>query len=156
MFNHLLLCTHGSNGALKAEKFVFEALWKGRPDVALTVLTVINADWQWMTGDDWLNNGSTRNRFRDYLETELEDEVRAHMTRLQEEAAAREITYSAEVMVGKPEACLIAASQKTRYDMVVMGSPRPKGKQGLRCRMSTEPLLRSLTSPLLIVPYPDA
>ncbi len=63
MFNHLLLCTHGSNGALKAEKYVFEQLWRGRTDVALTVLTVINADWQWMTGDDWLNTSKTRDTF---------------------------------------------------------------------------------------------
>lgn len=117
-------------------------------------LVVVPEFWKGMTGDDWLNNGSTRNRFRDYLESELEEEIRVHVERLQGEAESQEIAYSAEVMVGKPVACLLEVSQKGDYDLVVMGSPRPKGMTGLRSRMTPEPLVRGLASPLLIVPYP--
>ena len=41
-----------------------------------------------MTGDDWLNNGSTRDRFRRYLESELDSEVNANCERVQKEAEA--------------------------------------------------------------------
>jgi nucleotide-binding universal stress UspA family protein len=150
--NHILLASHGTDGAKAAERQTLQMCAKGS---RIHHLFVVPDFWKGMTGDDWLNNGSTRNRFRDYLESELEGEVREHIARLQEEAQAKEIDYSAEVMVGKPEQCLIEASKQADYDMVVMGSPRPKGIKGLRSRMTTEPLLRNLTSPLLIVPYPN-
>ncbi len=151
--HHILLASHGTEGARAAERQTLELCGNGGQ---IHHLVVVPDFWKGMTGDDWLNNGSTRNRFRDYLESELEGEVREQVTRLQGEAEARKIGYSAEVMVGKPEECLIEASRKQRYDMIVMGSPRPKGKPGLRSRMAAEPLLRNLTSPLLIVPYPHA
>lgn len=149
--NRVLLASHGTEGAQAAEHMAFQ-LCKGGSQ--LHHLVVVPDLWKGMTGDDWLNNGSTRNRFRTYLESELEGEVREHVERVQGEAKAQEIEYSAEIMVGKPEECLIEASQKADYDLVVMGSPRPKGKRGLRSRMTTEPLLRAVSAPLLIVPYP--
>lgn len=108
-----------------------------------------------MTGDDWLNNGWTRDRFRGYLESELEGEIREHVQRMSDAADERDVDYSAEVMVGELDECLINANEQGKYDLVVIGSPRPKGKPGIRSRMKTEPLARALTSPLLIVPYPD-
>lgn len=150
--NRVLLASHGTEGAQAAERMVLQLCGKGS---RIHQLVVVPDLWKGMTGDDWLNNGSTRDRFCDYLETELENEIREHVKRMQGEAANHEIDYSAEVMVGKPEACLMEASQSKEYDLIVMGSPRPKGKLGLRSRMKTEPLLRALSAPLLIVPYPD-
>ena len=149
--NRVLLASHGTEGARAAEQ---KALQMCRAGSRIDHLYIVPEFWKGMTGDDWLNNGSTRDRFCDYLETELEDEARDHVLRLQKEATAKAITYSAKVMVGRPEKCLIEASQQAEYDLIVMGSPRPRKKQGLRCRMTTEPLLRALSSPLLIVPYP--
>jgi len=57
--------------------------------------------------------------------------------------------------VGEPDECLLAASKEQNFDLVVMGSPRPKGKPGLRSRMITDPLTKGLKTPLLVVPYPD-
>ena len=150
--NRVLLASHGTEGARAAEQMALKLCAEGSQ---IHHLVVVPELWKGMTGDDWLNNGSTRDRFRNYLETELESEVREHVDRLRSEAANQEIEYSAEVLVGKPEECLIEASQQADYDLVVMGSPRPKGKRGLRSRMTTEPLARTLSSPLLIVPYPN-
>ena len=150
--NQVLLASHGTEGAQAAERMVLQLCGKGSK---IHHLVVVPDLWKGMTGDDWLNNGSTRDRFRNYLESELENEVREHVKRLQDEAINEEINYSAEVMVGNPEKCLIEASRNANYDLVVMGSPRPKGKQGLRSRMKTEPLTKALSAPLLIVPYPN-
>lgn len=150
--NRVLLASHGTEGAQAAEQAVLQMCGTNSHVHQLVVVPDL---WKGMTGDDWLNNGSTRNRFRDYLESELENEVRDHVSRMQKHAIARQIEYSAEVMVGKPEACLLEAINKDEYDLVVMGSPRPKGKTGLRSRMKPEPLLAALSTPLLIVPYPD-
>jgi nucleotide-binding universal stress UspA family protein len=149
----VLLASHGTDGARAAERMAMELCDSmGK----LHHLVVVPDLWKGMTGDDWLNNGSTRDRFRRYLESELEEEVRGNVDRVKSDAATQQISYTAEVMVGKPDACLIEASQRGKYDLVVMGSPRPKGKPGLRSRMATDPLARQLAAPLLIVPYPDA
>lgn len=149
--NHVLLASHGTEGAQAAERMALQLCTKGG---RVHQLLVVPDLWKGMTGDDWLNNGSTRDRFRDYLESELESEVRAHVKRMQDEAASLEIDYSAKVMVGKPEQCLIEVSRENHYDLIVMGSPRPKQVKGLRSRLKPEPLTHALTSPLMIVPYP--
>ena len=151
--NRVLLASHGTEGAQAAERMALQLCREGSH---IHQLVVVPDLWKGMTGDDWLNNGSTRDRFRRYLESELEKEVREHVERVRENAEAQQIEYSAEVMVGKPVQCLIEAQEYAEYDLVVMGSPRPKNKQGLRSRMTTEPLVKKLSSPLLIVPFPDA
>lgn len=148
----VLLASHGTDGARAAERMAFGLCRNGGQ---LHHLIVVPELWKGMTGDDWLNNGWTRDRFRNYLESELEGEIREHVKRVSDEAVERGVEYSAEVVVGDLDACLIKASGETKYDLVVIGSPRPKGTPGIRSRMKTEPLARALTSPLLIVPYPN-
>ena len=118
-------------------------------------LLVVPTLWQGMTGDDWLNNGSTRDRFRRYLESELGREVDEHCQRISTQAKEQDVSYCNELVVGEPEQCLLDTCSKHDFELVVMGSPRPRGVKGLRSRMSTEPLTRALSIPLLIVPYPQ-
>lgn len=150
--NRLLLASHGTEGAQAAEQMVLQLCQHGGK---IHQIVVVPDLWKGMTGDDWLNNGSTRNSFRRYLEGELEKEIREHVDRMRDMTTTQDIGYSAEVVVGKPSECLIEASSKEDFDLVVMGSPRPKNKRGLRSRMATEPLVRALSAPLLIVPYPS-
>ncbi len=150
--NTILLASHGTEGAMAAEKIAFSLCEKG---AKLHHLLVVPTLWEGMTGDDWLNNGSTRDTFRRYLESELGREVDEHCERISTQAKVMSVTYSNELIVGEPEECLLKACKKQNFELVVMGSPRPKGMSGLRSRMSTEPLCRSLPVPLLIVPYPQ-
>jgi len=152
MTKNILLASHGTEGAMAAEKMALSLCEEG---AKLHHLLVVPTLWEGMTGDDWLNNGSTRDRFRRYLEAELEKEVDEHCERISTQAKDKSVNYSNEVIIGEPEDCLLKACQKEEYELVVMGSPRPKGIKGLRSRMSTEPLTRSLSVPLLIVPYPQ-
>lgn len=149
---NILLASHGTDGAKAAEQMAITLCQKG---AKIHHLVVVPTLWEGMTGDDWLNNGSTRDRFRRYLETELEQEVAEHCERVCNQAKQSDITYTNEVVVGEPDKCLLEASNKQKFDLIVMGSPRPKGVKGLRSRMSTEPITRSLKTPLLIVPYPN-
>ena len=108
-----------------------------------------------MTGDDWLNNGSTRDQFCRYLENELGREVDSHCERVSKNAGSHKLRYSKEIVLGEPGSALIEASKKEPFDLIVMGSPRPNGIKGLRSRMFTKDLVQSLQIPLLIVPYPQ-
>ncbi len=150
--NNILLASHGTDGAVAAEEI---ALSLCSDETAIHQLVVVPSLWKGMTGDDWLNNGSTRNRFCDYLESELEKEVNDNLKRVMELAEAQGITYTHEVVVGEPQDVLLKCSEGRPFDLVVIGSPRPKGKSGLRSRMKLDPLAQSLTMPLMIVPYPD-
>ncbi len=150
--NNVLLASHGTEGAVAAENVALQMCGKG---ARLHQLIVVPTLWQGMTGDDWLNNGSTRDTFRRYLESEIGREIDEYCQRVSDEAEQNEIEYSRVIIVGEPEACLLEVSQNDDFDLVIMGSPRPRGKKGLRSRMPTEPLARSLRIPLLIVPYPD-
>jgi len=149
--NNILLASHGTDGAQAAEQMAISLCNKGG---TIHHLVVVPTLWEGMTGDDWLNNGSTRNTFRRYLESELEKEVAEHCERVSMHAKENDIEYTNEVIVGEPDECLLDVSKKQDYDLVVMGAPRPKGGSGLRSRMSTDTMTRTITTPLLITPYP--
>ena len=50
---------------------------------------------------------------------------------------------------------ILAVVSEIQPDLVVIGSPRPKGVSGLRSRMHPEQLAGALAMPLLVVPYPQ-
>ena len=151
MFNHLLLCTHGSNGALKAEKYVFEQLWRGEGDVALTVLTVINADWQWMTGDDWLNTSKTRDTFLDHVSDQLAAEIDADWQRIRETYPAAAGARFLRVM-GPVEETIARVAGDEDCDLIVIGPYQKKHSKGLKARMQNKTLHPLLPVPLMVVP----
>jgi nucleotide-binding universal stress UspA family protein len=150
-FSPILLASHGTPGARAAEAAALDRC-AGRS--GLHQLVVVPDLWKGMLGDDWLNNAVTQARFGRYVEAQLGREIVAEVARLQEAAAARGVSCSAEAMQGDPARCLVAASRKADYRLVVIGSPRPKGLEGLRSRMSLETLVRGLRVPLLVIPYP--
>lgn len=147
----ILLASHGTDGARAAEKL---ALGLARPGTELHHLVVVPDFWKGMMGDDWLNNAATREIYGRYVESELAKEIRRNIRRLQKESVRKRIRYRAEIVQGKPTDCLVASAARDGADLVVIGSPRPKGKAGLRSRMQVDELARTLKAPLLIVPYP--
>lgn len=149
----ILLASHGTPGAKAA---VNAALAMGKKGTVIHHLIVVPTLWQGMTGDDWLNNGSTRDRFRRYLESELGREVDIHCDEVQQQAEENGFSYQREIVVGDPDECLINCSNEQACDVVIIGSPRPKGEQGIRSRMHTEPLVKNLSTPLLVIPFPSA
>lgn len=148
---HILLASHGTDGARAAEKTALALCPKGG---TLHHLIVVPDFWKGMMGDDWLNNAMTQDTYGRYVESQLEDEVHSHIRRLQKLATKRRIRYRPDMVLGKPTDCLIERARRTGLSLVVMGSPRPRGKTGLRSRIDTDKLVRALRVPLLIVPYP--
>lgn len=151
--NQILLASHGTEGAMAAEQAAIKVCCE--QGAHLHHLIVVPTLWQGMTGDDWLNNGSTRDTFRRYLESEIGKEVDEHIARVKQMAEEQGLKYSKKIVLGEPDECLLSASEQEQYDLVVMGSPRPRGKPGLRSRMMTKPLTRALKTPVLMVPFPN-
>ncbi len=147
----ILLASHGSHGARAAERLALSHCERG---TRLHHLIVVPEFWKGMMGDDWLNNISTREVFKDYMESTLEAEVRREIKRLERSARKRGIRYDFEMAFGKPADCLLARLKRGGVDLVVLGSLRSKGRTGYRSRMLTDEVLRALKIPLLIAPAP--
>ena len=151
--SRVLLASHGTTGARAAE---VEALANCAPGATLYHLYVVPDLWRGMMGDDWLNNVRTRIRFGDYLEGELASEADACLERVAAACNEAGLVHQPMLRQGEPSSCLLEAVAETACDLVVIGMPRPKSEEGLRSRLTLEPLVRGLRIPLLIAPRVDA
>jgi len=149
---NILLASHGSEGAVAAEVAALDLCSSGSE---LTHLVVVPDLWKGMMGDDWLNNEANRDRFGRYLESELGKEVDENCDRIRQKCEEHQVKYSSAIVLGDPDKCLVNACKENQYDLVVMGSPRPKGKEGLRSKMITAKIHKSFPAPLLIIPFPN-
>ena len=150
---NILLASHGTIGAQAAEQIVLNTCHK---NAHVTHLLVIPMFWKNILGDDWLNNDVTRNKFCSYLEEELENELNITVERVRSYFEDRHIINSSKILLGDPDQSLLETCKESFYDLVVMGTPRPKGVAGLFSRMSTSLLTRKLPTPRFIAPYPNA
>lgn len=148
----LLLCHHGTGGALAAEALALEFAVPGTTTVVHCL--VVPELWAGMQGDDWLNNASTRDAFGNYLEGMLEGDARRELTAVASRCKERGVVCESVMRLGNPAETALAVAGEVGADLVVIGSPRRKGEEGLRSRMELETLVRGLGCPLLIAPHP--
>jgi nucleotide-binding universal stress UspA family protein len=148
----LLLCHHGTAGARRAEELAHELAVPGT--TTLINCLVVPKLWAGMQGDDWLNNASTRDAFGRYVEQMLEDDAKRELSGVEARCRERGIAFEPVMRFGEPADIVLALAAATATDLVVIGSPRRKGEEGLRSRMDLEKLVRGLRCPLLIAPRP--
>lgn len=150
-YQDIFLASHGTPGARAAEDLALSLCGEG---ATLHHLLVVPDLWRGMMGDDWLNNVRTRIAFGEYLEDQLTREIAEHVDRLTRETTARGVRYRSEIRQGDPAECLVAFSREVKCELILIGSPRPKGTPGLRSRLEMETLIRGLDAPLMVAPYP--
>ena len=148
----ILLASHGTPGARAAEGVAFDLC---APGGRVHHLVVVPDFWKGMLGDDWLNNAVVHERFGRYVENQLEREITEHAADVEAAAKQRGLGYACEIRLGKPAECVAAVAAAAAYDVVVVGSPRPRGAPGYRSRLAVETLVKTLKAPLLVVPHPD-
>lgn len=157
MFNHILLCTHGTEGAKKAESFVF-AESTADPDLKVSVLTVLDEDWRLMTGDDWLNSSKTHTKFLDHVEEQVNEEIAEDWQRIKTTypAASQAIFIQ---RTGAIDKTITTIAKELGCDVIAIGPFQKrqslfatKMEKGLRDRMKNENLHPLLPCPLLIAP----
>ena len=147
----ILLASHGTAGARAAEE---AALALCAPGGTIRHLEVVPDFWTGMRGDDWLNNAITQHRFGTYVESQLQREIAEHAEALGREAADSGLAYESISVLGRTAECLLTEAGSTACDLVVVGSPRPRGMPGYRSRLKMEIVVRGLRVPLLVVPHP--
>lgn len=154
MFKYILLASHGTDGAVAAEDWALKVC--ARYGI-IDHLIVIPEFWRDMTGDDWLNNGTTRDQFREYLQTELKQETEQQCERIKKKITHYGLTCNTIILFGRPDQMLLQQSKTSAYDLVVIGSSRPKdckGKHHLRTTMLTQKAIHDISAPIWIAPYP--
>lgn len=150
-YSRIVLASHGTPGGQAAERAALALCARG---ASLAQLVVVPDFWKGMMGDDWLNNASTRDAYGKHVERQIEAEIAVQVERVRAQALALGLRYQCRTVLGKPAECLLAYSRELAPELVVIGSPRPKGATGLRSRMHLDTLVRALAAPLLIVPHP--
>jgi nucleotide-binding universal stress UspA family protein len=150
-YSNIVLASHGTPGAQAAER---AALSLCARDASLAQLVVVPDFWKGMMGDDWLNNASTRETYGKHVERQLEAEIAVQVERVRARALELGLRYRCRTVLGKPAECLLAYTREIVPELVVIGSPRPRGIAGLRSRMHLDTLAKALEAPLLIVPHP--
>ena len=157
MFTNVLLCTHGSDGAKKAEALVFEKL-ENDPNLKVSVLTVLDEDWREMTGDDWLNSSKTHATFLDHVENQMNEEIAEEWQRIKTSYPVAERVEFLQ-STGNIAQTITKAAKKLGCDLIVIGPwGKPKKfsihstRMGLRDTMKNKDLHPLLPCPLLIAP----
>ena len=157
MFTHLLLCTHGSEGARKAEAFVFARSGEN-PDLKVSVLTVLDEDWRGMTGDDWLNSSKTHATFFDHVEEQVSAEIKEEWQRIR---ASYPVAKGAIFLqrTGAITETITRVAKERGCDLIVIGPCRVdkglfdnRSGKGLRDTLKNKTLHPLLPCPLLITP----
>lgn len=157
MFKHILLCTHGTEGAQKAEVFVFDKLEKD-PSLRVSLLTILDEDWRGMTGDDWLNSSKSHTTFLDHVQDQVSEEIQEEWQRIRETyaGAARVKFYQHTGNIAKT---IASAARALDCDLIAIG-PWQKAKglldnsrsKGLRDQLKNKDLHPLLPCPLIIIP----
>lgn len=159
MFTNILLCTHGSEGAAKAENYVFSVMAEKLPAATITVLTIIDKDWSAMSSDDWLNTSTTRTQFKDYVQEQLSREIEEDWERIRKRYPGSQKCKFIRV-VGGIEETMAEVAEKLECDLIVCGpyhkKPRRltsvKMEKGLADTISNKQLHPLLPCPLLVTP----
>ena len=147
----ILIASHGTPGARAAEIMAVDLCRKNKGQ--LHHLLVVPDFWKGMMGDDWLNNAVTQSRFGNYVESQLTADAAREIERFETTCRESQIPYSQSVRLGKPATCLLQEAGNNDFDLVVIGSPRPRGEPGFRSRLDLDEIARALGVPLLIAPW---
>lgn len=159
MFTKILLCTHGSAGAQKAEDYVFTHLLPNSSSSQLTVLTIIDKDWSSMSTDDWLNTSTTRTQFKDYVEEQLGREIAEDWQRIKDKHLLAEQAKFIKV-AGDIEETIAEVAEKLNSELIILGAYNKKPSRlfsvkmtpGLAATLSNAKLHPLLPCPILTVP----
>jgi len=159
MFKKILLCTHGSAGAQKAESYVFDTMMVNMEEIELYILTIIDKDWSSMSSDDWLNTSTTRTQFKDYVQEQLGREIEEDWQRLRQTYPVSENCKFMKV-AGGIEETIAEVADTLKCDVIVLGPYNKKPRRltsvimekGLADTISNKKLHPLIPCPLLIAP----
>jgi nucleotide-binding universal stress UspA family protein len=146
MFNKILVATHGTEGAKKAELYscelakIFGAELHG--------LYVIHKDWSSLVGIEWLHSSHTRMEFYRYAESQFNLRAQEVLGAFRNSASGIKITTS--VKVGEPTDIILEEARVHHSDLIVIGCASSVRSEEYKARISMKKLLRFASCPVLL------
>lgn len=149
MFKRILIATHGTEGAKKAESYAIELAEALGAD--LHGLYVIHKGWGSMVGIEWLHSSEKRMEFYRYAESELYRMADAALTGFVQRAEAHGLNVKSSVRVGDPGDVIAEEAGALGTDLVIIGSNNSVRSEEYKARISLKRLMKLTPCPVLVV-----
>lgn len=149
MFKKILIATHGTNGAKKAEELALEIACQNEAE--LFALYVINSNWSSLTGIEWLNASHTRMKFYRHLETELYKKAEKTLGDINNLAVKRGVKINNIISVGVPEDVLVDECLKNQIDLLVLGRKAKGERAEYKYSLQLKKIKNHVSCPILLV-----
>lgn len=149
MFKRILIATHGTEGAKKAESYAIELAEALGAD--LHGLYVIHKGWGSLVGIEWLHSSEKRMEFYRYAESELYRMADVALTGFVHRAEAHGLNVKSSVRVGDPGDVIAEEAGALGADLVIIGSASNGRSEEYRAKISLNKLLKSMPCSVLRV-----
>ena len=147
MFNKILIATHGTKGARKAELY---AIRLARAfDAELLGLYVIHKGWSSLVGIEWLHASHVRMEFYRYAESQFHQRANQVLDELRSRTEGIKIVTS--VRVGEPTDVIAEEAEKNQAEIIVVGTDSSERSEEYRARISIKKLIKKAPCPVLVV-----
>lgn len=146
MFKKILVATHGTEGAKKAELYAVELARAFGAE--LHGLYVIHKDWGSLVGIEWLHSSERRMEFYRYAESQFN--IRAEEVLKAFAARAEGLEVATAIKVGDPAEVIAEEAKDRQIDLIVIGGNSDVRSEEYKARISLKKLMKLAPCPVLI------
>lgn len=146
MFKRILIATHGTEGAQKAESY---AIGLARQSGAeLHGLYVIHKDWSSLVGIEWLHSSERRMEFYRYAESQFN--IRAEEVLDAFRARTQWLEVTTAIRAGEPAEVIAEEAKIKNADLIVIGVGSNKRSEEYKAKVPMKKLIKIAPCPVLI------
>lgn len=146
MFKRILIATHGTEGAKRAESYAIELA--GAFGAELHGLYVIHKDWSSLVGIEWLHSSERRMEFYRYAESQFNIRAEEVLRAFAKRAKGMEVATS--VKVGYPAEVIAEEAMNRHIDLIVVGGNSDVRSEEYKARISLKRLMKLAPCPVLV------
>jgi nucleotide-binding universal stress UspA family protein len=150
MIRKLLIATHGTKGAKKAESYAIEMA--NAFGAELHALYVINKDWGSLVGIEWLHSSEKRMEFYRYAESEFYRRAEEVLEAFKENTKSAPCGFevATAIRVGELAEVIADEAREKGVDLIVIGGSSNGRSEEYKAKVSVKKLLKLAPCPVLI------
>lgn len=146
MIRKMLIATHATEGAKKAELYAIEMA--NAFGAELHALYVINKDWGSLVGIEWLHPANVRMEFYRYAESEFYRRAEEILEAFKENAKGFEVATA--IRVGELAEAIADEAKDKGVDLIVIGGSSNGRSEEYKAKVSVKKLIKLAPCPVLI------
>jgi len=146
MFKRILIATHGTEGAKKAESYAIGLAREFGAEIH--GLYVIHKDLGCLVGIEWLHNSHVRMEFYRHAESEFNRRAEEVLEAFRERATGIEVTPA--IRVGDPVEVIADEARNKGADLIIIGGSSNGRSEEYKAKVSLKKLSKIAPCPVLI------